>query len=106
MTPSESQACFALCHLLLLNGAPASSMQDLCMARLGLAPGKTTIGGWREKVGVPYRNAAHLTNNKGRGFGGKKPFDPFTPEETALIREHNRLAAFMRPTKHNTRKAA
>lgn len=95
MKRTESAKCYAACELLLLNGAPSSVIQKHCFQTCQTEPSLTAIKAWRKKIGVPSRcQSARKT------FPARKPFDPFTPEEYAQIRQLNRLASYMKPTGH------
>lgn len=98
MTKDESQQCFEAARLLLLNGASTSTIQNHCITTLGHDPSPSLIRKWRLKVDVQPRCASKLPCRKGHPVGQVKPFDPFTADEYAQIRNFNRLASYIKPT--------
>lgn len=92
------EACFEAARPLLLKGASTSTIQSHCISTVGHEPGPALVGKWRKRVGVEPRCASKLPCRKGHPVGQVKPFDPFTADEYAQIRNFNRLASYIKPT--------
>lgn len=92
------EKAFNSCQHLLLSGSSASLIQTYCIDKHGYEPSPSTVRKWRKRVGVEPRCASKLPCRKGHPVGQVKPFDPFTADEYAQIRNFNRLASYIKPT--------